>query len=184
MIQSLPELTKTHDLPMHPDLQIGSKFPNFELPDHNGELKKLSQLIRGFPTVLIFSRGWYCPKDRRQQENYVDYLQSELRVNYCNMVTVSVDDQMTSMEVRDQLDANWTFLSDPNRELLHELQMTDLTDPAHGEIYIPYTFVLDRDRTIYKIYNGWWYAGRPTVEELRMDFRELLSRRHDWVYAD
>ncbi|KAA3646184.1 MAG: AhpC/TSA family protein [Chloroflexi bacterium] len=172
------------DLPMHPDLKVGNKFPNFELPDHTGEMRKLSQLIRGFPTVLVFSRGYFCPKDRRQLQNYVDYLQPELRVNYCNMVTVSVDDQMLTTEVRDQLDANWTFLSDADRELLHELQMVDVTDPAHGEIYIPYTFVLDRDRTIYKIYNGWWYAGRPTVEELRMDFRALLSKRPDWAYKE
>ncbi|MCA1573738.1 MAG: hypothetical protein LC770_04215, partial [Acidobacteria bacterium] len=46
----------------------------------------------------------------------------------------------------------------------------------------PYTFVLDRDRTIYKIYNGWWFVGRPTVEELRMDYRALMSRRPDWWY--
>jgi hypothetical protein len=37
--------------------------------------------------------------------------------------------------------------------------------------------------SIYKIYNGWWYVGRPTVEEIRMDFRALLSRRGDWWYG-
>jgi len=172
------------EYPMHPDLKIGNKFPNFELPDHTGELRKLSQLVRGFPTALVFSRGYFCPKDRRQFQNYVDYLQPELRVNYCHIVTVSVDDQTLTGEVRDQLDANWPFLSDPGRTLLHKLQMVDVTDPAHGEIYIPYTFVLDRDLTIYKVYNGWWFAGRPTAEELRMDFRALLSKRSDWAYAD
>jgi len=65
---------------------------------------------------------------------------------------------------------------------LHELEMVDTTDPVHGEIYIPYTFILDRDRTIYKIYNGWWFLGRPTVEEIRMDLRTLMSQRSDWVY--
>lgn len=171
----------THNLPMHPDLQVGNKFPNFELPDHNDERRKLSQLVRGFPTVLVFSRGYFCPKDRRQLENYVDHLQPELRVNYCNLVTVSVDDVPLTSEVRDQLAADWTFLSDAEKSLLYDLEMVDRTDDMHGEIYIPYTFILDRDRTIYKIYNGWWYAGRPTVEEIRMDFRALLSRRPDWA---
>lgn len=174
----------THNLPMHPDLQVGNKFPNFELPDHNGERRKLSQLVRGFPTVLVFSRGYFCPKDRRQLENYVDHLQPELRVNYCNLVTVSVDDVPLTSEVRDQLAADWTFLSDADKSLLYDLEMVDRTDDMHGEIYIPYTFILDRDRTIYKIYNGWWYAGRPTVEEIRMDFRALLSQRPDWAYQD
>lgn len=72
---------------------------------------------------------------------------------------------------------------DPDRKLLHELELVDTTDLARGEIYIPYTFILDRDRTIYKIYNGWWFVGRPTVEEIRMDLRALMSRRSDWVYS-
>ena len=44
---------------MHPDLQVGNRFPDFELPDQDGEMRQLSNLIRGFPTVLIFSRGYY-----------------------------------------------------------------------------------------------------------------------------
>ena len=47
------------DYPMHPDLKLGSKFPDFELPDQDEKAQRLSNLIRGFPTVLIFSRGYY-----------------------------------------------------------------------------------------------------------------------------
>jgi peroxiredoxin len=181
-MEDLLELEQERTYPMRADLQNGAQFPNIELPDHSGELRKLSNLLRGFPGVLIFSRGYFCPKDRRQMTNYVEQLQTEMRVNYCKMITVSVDDQMNTNEVRDSLGADWTFLSDPERKLLHELEMVDTTDPAHGEIYIPYTFILDRDRTIYKIYNGWWFLGRPTSEEIRMDLRALMSRRSDWVY--
>ena len=114
--------------------------------------------------------------------NYVQRLQPELPVNYCKLIYVSVDDQRTAKEVRTALAADWPFLIDPERKLLHELQIVDTTDDIHGEVYIPYTFILDRDRTIFKIYNGWWYVGRPTVEDLRQDFRELMSQRDDWVY--
>lgn len=114
--------------------------------------------------------------------NYAQELQPELPVNYCNLIYVSVDDQLNSQDVRTALAAEWPFLSDPERKLLHELQMVDTTDEIHGEVYIPYTFVLDRDRTIHKIYNGWWYVGRPTVEDLRQDFRELMRQRDDWIY--
>ena len=172
------------ELPMAADLKIGNVFPNFALPDQDGEEQKLAQLLRGFPSVLIFSRGHFCPKDHRQMANYVDQLQPELRVNYCKMITVSVDDKYAANEMRNKLNADWPFLLDPERTLLHQLEMVDRTDPIHGEIFIPYTFVLDRDRTIYKIYNGWWFVGRPTVEELRMDLRALMSRRADYVYQD
>ncbi len=171
------------DYPMRKDLKIGSQFPDFELPDQTGEQRKLSSLLWGFPGVLIFGRGYYCPKDRRQLTNYVQYLQPEFRVNYCHMISVSVDDKMHTNETRDALSADWPFLMDPDRRLLHELEMVDTTDKYHGEVYIPYTFILDSDRSIFKIYNGWWYLGRPTAEEIRMDLRELMSRRKDWVYG-
>ncbi len=44
---------------MDPDLEVGNQFPDFELPNQDGRMQQLSQLIRGFPTVLIFSRGYY-----------------------------------------------------------------------------------------------------------------------------
>ena len=44
---------------MHPDLEVGSQFPAFDLPDQADQVQQLSKLIRGFPTVLIFSRGFY-----------------------------------------------------------------------------------------------------------------------------
>ena len=47
------------DYPMHPDLRVNNKFPDFELPDQDGKAQRLSELIRGFPTVLIFSWGYY-----------------------------------------------------------------------------------------------------------------------------
>lgn len=172
------------DYPMRSDLKVGNQFPDFELPDHTGEPRRLSQLLRGFPGVLIFGRGYFCPKDRRQLTNYVEHLQPEFRVNYCHMISVSVDDKMKTAETRDAIGADWPFLMDTDKKLLRELQMVDRTDSVHGEIYIPYTFILDRDRTIFKIYNGWWYLGRPTPEEIRMDLREIMSARPDWVYSD
>ena len=170
------------DYPMHAELEIGNKFPDFELPDQAGTPRNLSDLLRGFPGTLIFGRGHYCPKDRRQLTNYVIHLQPEMRINYCKLITVSVDDKTNTNETRDALAAQWPFLMDPDRRLLYELQMVDTTDPAHGEVYVPYSFSLDQDRTIHKIYNGWYYVGRPTVEDIRQNWRALLSRRPEYVY--
>jgi hypothetical protein len=34
---------------------------------------------------------------------------------------------------------------------------------------------------IYKIYNGYWYWGRPTTAELHQDLREVTQKiRPDW----
>src|SRR5437870_12393605 len=83
---------------------------------------------------------------------------------------------MLSKDIKDGLGATFPFLSDEDKKVITELEIVDTTDRYHP-VAIPYTVVLERDRTIYKIYNGWWYVGRPTVEELRMDLRALMSRR-------
>jgi hypothetical protein len=50
---------------------------------------------------------------------------------------------------------------------------------------IPHTIVCAPGLIIYKIYNGYWFFGRPTVEELRMDLRAVLRRCHwDWDLSD
>jgi len=44
---------------MRENLRPGEKFPDIELPNQNEEETKLSGLMRGFPTVLTFSRGYH-----------------------------------------------------------------------------------------------------------------------------
>jgi len=46
---------------------------------------------------------------------------------------------------------------------------------------IPHVIVLEPGLVVHKIYNGYWFFGRPTVEELRLDLRVVLERcRPDW----
>jgi peroxiredoxin len=115
-------------------------------------------------------------------ENYTQSLQPELADNYCKHLVVTVDDPETTRDFRVELGAEYPFLIDAERKLINELDIVDNTDPKHSPIPIPYTFVLDRNREIYKIYNGWWFVGRPTVEELRLDLRAVMSRRSDYAY--
>jgi hypothetical protein len=77
------------------------------------------------------------------------------------MVTVSVGNRYDIDDLRESLSAEWPFLVDSDRSLLHELEMTDTTDFSHGDIYIPYTFILDGDRTIYKVYIWLVVFGSP-----------------------
>lgn len=44
---------------MRKNLRAGERFPDIELPNHDGQLTKLSSLMVGFPTVVVFSRGAY-----------------------------------------------------------------------------------------------------------------------------
>ena len=44
---------------MRENLLPGEKFSDIELVNENDELTKLSSLMRGFPTAVVFSRGYY-----------------------------------------------------------------------------------------------------------------------------
>jgi hypothetical protein len=46
---------------------------------------------------------------------------------------------------------------------------------------IPHTLVLKPGLVIHSIYNGYWFLGRPSVDDLRHDLREVTRNiRADW----
>ena len=112
-------------------------------------------------------------------------LQEELRVNYCRLAVISTDPPETSYAFRTGLGATYAFLSDYARRAITQLDIVEVTDAdfKYGHVAIPYTFSLHPDLTIHKIYNGWWFVGRPTLEELRQDMRAIMQAcRHDYSY--
>src|ERR1051326_5613337 len=105
---------------MRNDMIPGAVFPDYELSDHTGKHRKLSELQQQDPMVLILSRGGYCPKDRRQHEGLVQ-LHRELEVGYCRLVTISTANIIETNEFRMGVDAHWPFLSDPARKIQSDL---------------------------------------------------------------
>jgi len=161
------------------DIIIGATLPDFELPDQNGKRRKLSYLQGQDPMVVVLSRGHFCPKDRRQMRNLTE-LYPEIKVAYTSMVTISTDSLTETNEMRDGLGAAWPFLSDPRRVVQKDLEIQEYTDSEHDPM-IPYTFVLGPQLKIHSIYNGYWYWGRPSNDDLRRDLREVTrSMRPDW----
>jgi len=64
--------------------------------------------------------------------------------------------------------------------------MIEVTPPEfkYGLLALPYTFSLKPDLTIHAMYDGWWFVGRPTLEELRQDLRAIMQAcRDDYHYT-
>ena len=164
---------------MRADIVPGAVFPDYELPDHTTKRRKLSELQANDPLIVVLSRGGFCPKDRRQHEGLAQ-LHREMEVGYCRLVTISADSITDTREFRTGLGAHWPFLSDAGRKVQKDLDIAEYTDPLHNPM-IPHTIVLEPGLIIYKIYIGYWFFGRPTVEELRQDLRAVLKKcRPDW----
>ena len=141
---------------MRGDIEVGARLPDYELPDQDGVVRRLSDLQGSNPMVLHLSRGGFDPKEHRFLRYLVDaYL--DFRVGYTRVALISTDNQLEINEFRDSVGAQFPFL----------------TDPVHDPM-VPHTFVLAPELEISAIYNGYWYWGRPTVEELHRDLREVM----------
>ena len=164
---------------MRTNMVPGAIFPDYELSDHTAKRQKLSGLQGHHPMVLVLSRGGYCPKDRRQAEGLVE-LHPELEVAYCRLVTISTDNISETNEYRSGAGLHWPFLSDARHMVQNDLDIAEYTDPVHNPM-IPHVIVLEPGLVIYKIYNGYWFFGRPTLEELRQDLCAVTTKcRPDW----
>ena len=178
---------------MTTNLQVGEVFNDFTLPNHQEELVQLSQFTQpslldkklgfsdGYPLIIVFYRGFFCPRDRQQFSQLVQF-QQELAVNYCQLVTISTDSPLIQSAFRAGLGAQWTFLADEKRELINKINILDETEGEYAYRAQPYTFVLYPNLTISKIYNGWFFVGRPTIDELRLDLRAIMQANSNYSY--
>lgn len=164
---------------MRPDIVPGVTFPDYELTDHTKQRRTLSKLQGNDPMILVLSRGHFCPKDHQQHLELAAF-HPKLAVAYTKIVTLTTDNILGLNEFRGSVGANWTFLSDPGRKVQKDLQIQEYTDPHHDPM-IPHTLVLRPGLVVYSIYNGYWFWGRPSIDELRRDLREVTREiRPDW----
>ena len=164
---------------MRADIVTGAVFPDYELTDHAKNRRRLSQLQGIDPMILLLARGHFCAKDHQQHlELCANY--SKIAVAYTQVVTISTDNIVEAREFRASVGAEWTFLSDAGRKVQKDLQIQEYTDPYHDPM-IPHTLVLKPGLVIHSIYDGYWFWGRPSFDDLRRDLREVLREiRPDW----
>jgi peroxiredoxin len=164
---------------MRSDIVRGGVFPDYQLPDHEGKLRKLSELQGEDPLILTLARGHFCPKEHQQHLELAAFY-PKIAVGYTKIVTITTDDRHTLQEFRASVGAQWAFLSDPERIIQKDLIIQEYTDPEHDPM-IPHTLVLKPGLVIHSIYNSYWFWGRPSVSDLWRDLRALTCEiRPDW----
>ena len=167
---------------MRSDIAPGGTFPDYELPDHTRTLRSLSEIQGEDPLVLTLARGHYCPKEHQQHLELAAFY-PKVAVAYTQIATISTDDHHESQEFRASVGAQWPFLSDPGRTVQRDLDIQEYTDPEHDPM-IPHTIVLKPGLVVHRIYNGYWFWGRPSVVDLWHDLRDVTTEiRPDWDLA-
>jgi peroxiredoxin len=164
---------------MRSDIAPGGTLPDYELPDQDSVTRTLSEIQGDDPMILTLARGHYCPKEHQQHLELAAFY-PKIAVAYTKIATISTDDHHTSQEFRASVGAQWPFLEDPERIVQKELGIQEYTDPGNDPM-IPHTLVLKPGLVIHSLYNGYWFWGRPSVDDLWHDLRDVTREiRPDW----
>lgn len=156
---------------MRADIVPGARFPDYELPDQDGVVRRLSDLEAGQPMILVLTRGHFCPKDHQQHRELVE-LVPRINVAYTSIVTITTDDAGSCNDMKGATGATWPFLSDPGRIVQRDLDIRETTDPFHDPM-VPHTFVLSPGLVVHSMYCGYWFWGRPSRDDLWRDLRDV-----------
>jgi hypothetical protein len=108
----------------------------------------------------------FCPNDRRPAEGLLQ-LHREIEVGYCRLVTITTNNITQTNERISQ--RNWGTLALSLRFPSHHSEVSrhrGIHRPLHNPM-IPHVIVVEPGLVVHNIYNGYWFFGRPTREELR-----------------
>jgi peroxiredoxin len=159
---------------MSKNLEIGSTLPDFELPDQDGVMRRLSELQGEDPMVLMLGRGEHCPRERQHQRAMVEF-HGWCAVAFTQLVTVLPNDLHDVGRLRISTGAYWPYLSDAELTVQRALGIDEYTDPHH-DATVPHTLVLAPGLVIDKVYVGYWFWGRPSPYRLWEDLQDLSRR--------
>ena len=159
------------------------KFPDYALPDHTGTVRRLSELQGRDPLILLLSRGHYCPKEHQQHHDLAAF-QSKVAVAYTRKWSPFPPTNTTRCRSSARRSArNGPSFPTPGGRFSRISTLQEYTDPDHNPM-IPHTLVLKPGLLIRSIYNGYWFWGRPSVDDLWHDLRVASSEiRPDWDLA-
>ena len=155
-------------------IEIGMTLPDFELPDENGEMHRLSELQGDNALVLLLARGEHCPRERQHHFELLRF-HRWCPVAFTEVVSIFPNGLHDTYKMKIATGAEWTFLSDEQLEVRSALEIDEYTDTHHDFAVVPHTLVLSPGLKVEQVYVGYWFWGRPSPEQLWADLAELFA---------
>lgn len=171
--------------------QIGEKMPLFVLPDDQGHLVSLEQLLETAPVVVAFHRGHWCPYCRL---NAVGLAEIENEIKPIQIVAISAETQGYTREIKAEAGARFPFLTDISNGYALSLNLAIWVDDAMSSLIagagwdipkyqghdgwilpIPSVFVVGQDGLIKARHVDPDYRRRLELDELRKAAMAVLA---------
>ena len=89
--------------------KVGDAMPSFVLPDHEGRLVSLDEILKDGPAVVAFHRGHWCPFCRLSM---ISLAEIEQELKPAQIVAISTETQRYTRMLRDQTGAMFPVLTD------------------------------------------------------------------------
>ena len=164
-------------------IQVGEAFPEFELPDHNGNSVRSSELLKDGPLVVTFYRGGWCPYCNLALKALQSRL-PEMKELGANLVAISPQLPDGSLSTAEQNKLEFSVLSDVGLDVTRQAgviwEIPDYAMAWHqkffgmnleanngsgnsDELPVPATFVIGRDgRVLWRFVEAkYWERANP-----------------------
>ena len=153
-------------------LEVGTKAPDFELPDQNGELHKLSEYL-GKKVILYF-----YPKDNSsgcitEAKDFSKLLPEFTRLD-AQVFGISPDSPVSHQKFIEKQELSITLLSDPEKIVINAFGVW-VTKKMYGREYMGVlrsTFVMDAAGKILAVWDKVKVKGHAS---------EVLHKIHEFV---
>jgi peroxiredoxin len=101
---------------------IGDSMPPFVMPDENGHLVSLEQLLESGKTVVAFHRGHWCPYCRINADALAK-IEPEVKAAGGQLVVITPEVQKFSKHLKSEVGADFPILTDLDCGYALELQL-------------------------------------------------------------
>ncbi len=169
---------------------VGERMPGFVLPDENGKIVRLGELLRQGPLVINFHRGHWCPYCRLASVSVAE-IQDEILAAGGRLVAIVPEHARFSRQMKTTAKARFPFLTDAangyalslNLAIWVGLEMEGMMNRAGIELPryqgnsawflpIPATFVVNSDGTVAARYVDPDHRQRMEIDEMLAAVRQ------------
>lgn len=169
--------------------QVGDVMPPFTMPDQDGKLVSLEDVLAKGPVVLAFHRGHWCPYCRL---NMVGLAEIQDKVGPAQIVAISSELSKYTRELREESRAEFPFLTDLDGGYALSINLAiwvddfmssliasagwDIPGYQGGQAWIlpiPAVFILDQDGVVRTRHVDPDYRRRMELDAVLSAYREL-----------
>lgn len=179
-------------------LKVGDRVPDFELPDHNGDMINLESLLREGPVILNFYRGSWCPYCNLELREFQKRLPDIQRLG-ARMIAISPELPDFTTMTSQESELEFPVLSDVGLHIASKFGLVYELDKKLVPMYkkfginllkyngdesyklpVPATFVISKEGVITFAYASADHSKRAEPAKVIAVLKELFSPEPPW----